>query len=300
MAAKKKSKSTSKSKSPQRATKPLSQLLRLPSGPVDLSSLDTAATHGFPGKGKEDGPALTQALAPEISDLQERRYANGRSDPENAKRVLVVLQGMDTSGKGGVIRHAMGMVDPQGIQLTSFKVPTDEERKHHYLWRIRRALPDPGMIGIFDRSQYEDVLVVRVEQLVPVSEWNKRYDEINTFEKKVADEGTTIIKCFLHVSFDEQKARLAARLASPDKYWKYNPGDVDARAKWPAYQQAYADALERCNTDYAPWFVIPADRKWYRNWAVAQLLREHLVGMDLSWPEATFDVAAEKARVAKS
>ena len=142
--------------------------------------------------------------------------------------------------------------------------------------------------------------LVRVEQLVPVSEWNKRYDEINALEKKISDEGTTIIKCFLHVSFDEQKARLAARLASPDKYWKYNPGDVDARAKWPAYQQAYADALERCNTDYAPWFVIPADRKWYRNWAVAQLLREHLVGMDLSWPEATFDVAAEKARVAKS
>jgi len=293
--AKKKSKSRSGS-----SHKALSQLLRLPEGPVDLSKLDTAATHGYPGKGKNDAAALTEALEPALSDLQERLYANGRSNRDSAPSVLVVLQGMDTSGKGGVIRHAMGMVDPQGIQLTSFKAPSEEERKHNYLWRIRRALPDPGMIGIFDRSQYEDVLVVRVEQMVPVSEWNKRYDEINAFERKAVEAGTTIIKCFLHVSFAEQKERLAARLQSPDKYWKYNPGDVDARKKWPAYQQAYADALERCNTDVAPWFVIPSDRKWYRNWAVAQLLKEHMVCLDLTWPEATFDVAAEKTRVAKS
>ena len=293
--AKKKSKSRSGS-----SHKALSQLLRLPEGPVDLSKLDTAATHGYPGKGKNDAAALTGALEPALSDLQERLYANGRSNRDSAPSVLVVLQGMDTSGKGGVIRNAMGMVDPQGIQLTSFKAPSEEERKHNYLWRIRRALPDPGMIGIFDRSQYEDVLVVRVEQMVPVSEWNKRYDEINAFERKVAEAGTTIVKCFLHVSFDEQKERLAARLQSPDKYWKYNPGDIDARKKWRAYQQAYADALERCNTDVAPWFVIPSDRKWYRNWAVAQLLKEHMVGLDLTWPEATFDVAAEKTRVAKS
>ncbi|MFT3832403.1 MAG: polyphosphate kinase 2 family protein [Micropruina sp.] len=298
MAAKKKSTKTKASAT--KPTEPLSALLRLPSGPVDLSAIDTAATPGYPGAGKADAPALTEALTPELSELQERLYANGRSEVEGAPSVLVLLQGMDTSGKGGVIRHAMGLVDPQGIQLTSFKVPTPEERKHHYLWRIRRALPKPGMIGIFDRSQYEDVLVVRVEQLVPVSEWNGRYDEINDFEKKAAEAGTTIIKCFLHVSFAEQKERLTARLASPAKYWKYNPRDVDARAKWPAYQEAYTDALERCNTDHAPWFVIPADRKWYRNWAVAQLLREHLIGLDLSWPEATFDVAAEKARVAKS
>ena len=289
-----------KSESTTHTSQSLTQLLRLPSGPVNLRTLDTAATHGYPGKGKQDAPALTAALAPEISDLQERLFANGRTAADTAPRVLVLLQGMDTSGKGGVIRHAMGMVDPQGIQLTSFKAPSEEERKHHYLWRIKKALPDPGMIGIFDRSQYEDVLVVRVEQLVEVSEWNKRYDEINALEQKISAEGTTIIKCFLHVSFEEQKARLAARLSSPEKYWKYNPKDVDARAKWPAYQQAYADALERCNTDHAPWFVIPADRKWYRNWAVAALLREHLVGMDLGWPDATFDVAAEKARVAKA
>jgi len=300
MAAKKKNKKSAKSKPTQHATQSISHLLRLAPGPVDLSKLDAAATPGFPGKGKADAPALTASLEPALSDLQERLFANGRSRGDGAPSLLLILQGMDTSGKGGVVRHAMGMVDPQGIQLTSFKAPSEEERKHNYLWRIRRALPDPGMIGIFDRSQYEDVLVVRVESLVPVSEWNKRYDEINTFERKVAEAGTTIIKCFLHVSFDEQKARLAARLSSPEKYWKYNPGDVDARRKWPAYQQAYADALERCNTDVAPWFVIPSDRKWYRNWAVAQLVKEHLVGLDLSWPEATFDVAKEKARVAKA
>ena len=275
----------------------VAHLHRLPPGAVDLAAIPTDQSPGFEG-GKTKGKAALSALGDELSDLQEMLWAERSTGSQ--RRVLLVLQGMDTSGKGGVIRHAMGMVDPQGIQLTSFKAPSEEERKHNYLWRIRRALPDPGMIGIFDRSQYEDVLVVRVEQMVPVSEWNKRYDEINAFERKAVEAGTTIIKCFLHVSFDEQKARLAARLQSPDKYWKYNPGDVDARKKWPAYQQAYADALERCNTDVAPWFVIPSDRKWYRNWAVAQLLKEHMVCLDLTWPEATFDVAAEKTRVAKS
>jgi len=299
MAAKKKK--NKKSSGPKiRPSEPLSRLLRAPEGTVDLASVASATTPGYPGVGKEDAPALTEALIPELSDLQERLYANGRSNPDEAPSVLVLLQGMDTSGKGGVIRHAMGMVDPQGIRLTSFKAPTEEERKHHYLWRIRRALPEPGLIGIFDRSQYEDVLTVRVNKMVPVSEWNGRYDEINKFESKVVEQGTTIIKCFLHVSFEEQKARLAARLASPEKYWKYNPQDVDERAKWPAYQQAYADVLERCNTDYAPWYIVPADRKWYRNWAVAQLLREHLIAMNLGWPEAKFNVAAEKARVAKA
>lgn len=281
-------------------TSPLSHLLRVPSGPVDLDRFDANAAPGYPGAGKADAPALTAALGPELSDLQERLYANSRADADFSKRILLILQGLDTAGKGGVIRHAVGMVDPQGVQLKAFKVPTAEELSHHYLWRIRKELPRPGMIGVFDRSQYEDVLVVRVENLVPVAEWNKRYDEINEFEAEVAASGTTIIKCFLNVSFEEQRGRLAARLESPDKYWKYNPGDVDVRAKWPAYREAYADALERCNTDVAPWFVIPADRKWYRNWAVAQLLREHLVSLDLQWPDVSFDIAREKARVAAS
>lgn len=279
---------------------PLSELLRLPAGPVDLGALDASAFPGYPGEGKDDAPALTQAIGPVLSDLQEQLFANGRSTPEAAQSVLVVLQGMDTSGKGGVVRHVMGMVDPQGIALTSFKAPTPEELQHNYLWRIRRALPGPGLIGVFDRSQYEDVLVVRVENLVPPEVWSRRYDEINAFEAKVAESGTRIIKCFLNVSFEEQKQRLAERLDDPTKYWKYNPGDVDVRAKWPAYQEAYAAALEKCNTDVAPWHVIPSDRKWYRNWAVAELLRETLAGMNLGWPAADFDIAVERERVARS
>jgi PPK2 family polyphosphate:nucleotide phosphotransferase len=279
---------------------PLSQLLRVPAGPVSVAGFDARATPGYPGKGKADAPALTAALGPQLSDLQEMLYAAGRSEPETAARVLVVLQGMDTSGKGGVIRHAFGLVDPQGIDLTAFKAPTEEERKHDYLWRIRNALPGAGKIGIFDRSHYEDVLVVRVESLVPEDVWSKRYDEINEFEAGLVASGTRLIKCMLNVSFEEQRNRLAERLEDPTKYWKYNPGDVNAREKWPAYMEAYAALLEKCNTDAAPWYVIPSDRKWYRNWAVAELLRETLAGMNLAWPPAEFDVAAEQKRVAAS
>ena len=236
------------------------------------------------------------AFVPELEDLQERLFANGRSTPETAPRVLLVLQGMDTSGKGGVVRHAIGMVDPQGVQITSFKAPTKTELAHPFLWRIDRARPGPGIIGIFDRSQYEDVLIVRVHDLVPEAVWSTRYDEINAWEEEVVASGTTIVKCFLHVSHDTQKERLLARLADPTKYWKYNPGDVEERALWPAYTEAYEAALERCSTQHAPWFVIPADRKWYRNWAVAQLLAEHLRGLDLAWPAADFEVGAEQAR----
>lgn len=280
--------------------RPLSQLLRLPQGPVSMAALDPSATPGFPGKGKQDAPDYTEALAPELSDLQEMLYASGRSTPDAAPRVLVVLQGMDTSGKGGVIRHAIGLVDPQGVDLTAFKAPTAEERKHHYLWRIRKALPGAGKIGIFDRSHYEDVLVVRVDSLVPQDVWGKRYQEINDFEAELVAGGTRLIKCMLNVSFDEQKARLAERLSDPAKYWKYNPGDVDSRAKWPAYMEAYEAALELCNTQDAPWHVIPSDAKWYRNWAVAELLRENLAEMGLRWPKAEFDVDVEQARVARS
>ncbi|MCA0294341.1 MAG: polyphosphate kinase 2 family protein [Actinobacteria bacterium] len=279
---------------------PLSELLRLPLGPVNVSSLDASATPGYPGKGKQDAPAQTAALGTQLSDLQETLYASARSTQEKAPRVLVVLQGMDTSGKGGLIRHAIGLVDPQGVDLTSFKAPTPEERKHNYLWRIRKALPRPGQIGIFDRSHYEDVLVVRVENLVPEDVWSKRYDEINRFEAELVADGYKLIKCMLNISFAEQKERLAARLANPTKYWKYNPGDVDVRAKWPAYMEAYSAALSKCNTEAAPWYVIPSDRKWYRNWAVAELLRETLAGMGLAYPPADFNVAAEQKRVAAS
>ena len=276
----------------------LSDLLRLPPGPVDVAALDAAATPGFPGaEGKADAPAVTAALGPELDVLQEQLFAHGRAGDGRTPRVLMILQGMDTSGKGGVIRHAIGMVDPQGVHIKAFKAPTAEERAHPFLWRITRELPDPGMIGIFDRSQYEDVLVVRVNSLVTRSVLSRRYATINNWEARLAAAGTVIIKCFLHVSPEEQRLRLLARLDDPTKHWKYNPGDIDERAKWPAYAEAYNTALERCNTEIAPWYVIPSDRKWYRNWAVAQLLAEHLRALNLDWPVADFDVAAEKARL---
>jgi PPK2 family polyphosphate:nucleotide phosphotransferase len=283
----------------QLVTEPLAELLRLPVGPVNMAQLDSAATPGFPGE-KEDAPKLTEALAPELSDLQERLYAAGRVKETTNQKILMVLQGMDTSGKGGTIRHAIGMVDPQGVKIKAFKAPTEEERAHHYLWRIERELPPPGMIGIFDRSHYEDVLVVRVHNLVDESVWSKRYDEINAWEAGLVDQGVVLIKCFLHLSSAEQKERLMARLEDPTKHWKYNPGDVDERAKWPAYMEAYRAVLERCNTERTPWYVIPADRKWYRNWAVAQLLIEHLRALNLEWPAADYDIEKEKRRVAAS
>jgi PPK2 family polyphosphate:nucleotide phosphotransferase len=286
----------SKPHEPLPVSRPLTELLRLPAGTVDLAGLDPAATPGFDG-GKADAGARTSAIEPELSDLQERLYANGRAELPGARRVLVILQGMDTSGKGGVIRHAIGMVDPQGVKIKAFKAPTEEERAHPYLWRIERELPPAGVIGIFDRSQYEDVLNVRVNQLVKESVWSRRYDEINAWEAELVASGTVVVKCFLHISPEEQKARLAARLDDPTKFWKYNPGDVEERAKWLAYVEAYQAVLERCSTQHAPWFVVPSDRKWYRNWAVAQLLVEHLRAMDLQWPAADFDVDVEKRRL---
>jgi PPK2 family polyphosphate:nucleotide phosphotransferase len=282
---------------PEAMTQPLTALLRLPAGSVDIGSLDTRGTPGFPGT-KVDAPALTQALAPELGDLQERLFASGRVSEADAKKLLVILQGMDTSGKGGVIRHAIGMVDPQGVKIKAFRAPTDEEQRHPFLWRIERELPPPGMIGIFDRSHYEDVLVARVRNLVKESVWSARYDEINTWEQDLLDSGTILIKCFLHISSAEQKDRLLARLDDPTKHWKYNPGDIEERARWLAYAEAYEAVLERCSTQLAPWFVIPADRKWYRNWAVAQLLLEHLRTLNLEWPLADFDVETEKKRLA--
>lgn len=275
----------------------LSELLRLPAGAVDLGTLDPSATPGFPG-GKSDAAAVSAALQRELEELQERLFAIGRARPEDAPRVLVVLQGMDTAGKGGVLKHAIGMVDPQGVQIKAFKAPSKVEQSHPFLWRIERALPGPGMIGIFDRSHYEDVLTVRVNHLVPAEVWGARYAEINAWEDALVASGTVLVKCFLHITADTQRERLMARLEDPEKYWKYNPRDVDERAKWPAYTEAYEAALERCSTQRAPWYVIPGDRKWYRNWAVAQLLVEHLRALGLEWPPADFDVATEKARLA--
>jgi PPK2 family polyphosphate:nucleotide phosphotransferase len=263
----------------------------------DLASFDRRSTPGWTG-GKGAAEESLADRGEQMSELQERLFAHGRTD--GTRSVLLVLQGLDTSGKGGIVRHVLGMVDPQGVALRSFGVPTEEERAHHYLWRIRNALPRPGYIGVFDRSHYEDVLVVRVEGLVPPETWEARYDEINAFEAEVAATGTVIVKVMLMVSADEQAARLRERLERPDKHWKYNPGDIDTREKWAAYQEAYQAVLDRTSTDIAPWHVIPADRKWYARLAVGELVLGALRSLDLTWPAADFDVATELARLAAS
>lgn len=273
----------------------IASALRLPDGPVDLAAIDTDAAPGFDGK-KADGKAALAAMQPELADLQERLWAERTAG--SGRRILLVLQGMDTSGKGGVLRHTIGLVDPQGVRITSFKAPTDEERAHDFLWRIEKGLPEAGYIGVFDRSHYEDVLIARVRGLADAGEIERRYGAINDFEARLVDEGFSIVKCMLHISADEQKARLAERLANPEKHWKYNPGDLDERAHWPAYREAYEIALERTSTEVAPWHVVPADKKWFRNLAVGQVLLDTLRSLDLQWPAADFDVAAETARLA--
>lgn len=262
---------------------------------VRLDSYDPAATPGFTG-GKKLGEQLLGKRGRVLSELQEMLFANGRSGDH--RNLLLVLQGMDTAGKGGVVRHVIGMVDPQGVRHAAFGVPTEEERRHHYLWRVRRRLPGAGQIGVFDRSHYEDVLVVRVQKLVPQAEWEQRFDEINRFEREVVDAGTTIVKVAMFVSLEEQKRRLAERLERPDKYWKYDPSDIDDRARWPEYQQAYQDVLDRTDTDHAPWYVVPADRKWFARLAITELLVDALTGLKLTWPAPHFDIETEKARLA--
>lgn len=261
-----------------------------------VADIKTNATPGFKGK-KADAAELQWERNMRFAQLQEMLYASSRSGSDN-RSLLLVLQGMDTAGKGGIVKHVVGSANPQGIRYHAFGVPTEEERNHHYLWRIRRALPPPGHIGVFDRSHYEDVLVVRVHNLVPPEVWGNRYEEINRFERRVVADGTTIIKVAMFVSLDEQKSRLSARLDRPDKYWKYNPKDVDERLMWPAYQEAYQAMLERTSTDVAPWHVVPCDRKWYSRLAILELLIEALEGLGLSWPPADFDVKVEKQRLA--
>lgn len=270
--------------------------LLLPDGPVRLAEHDTGSRLGFEGDKEAAQQALVE-VGEELADLQERLWS--RRTVGDRRRVLLVLQGMDTSGKGGVIRKALGLVDPQGLQITAFKAPTAEELQHDFLWRVHRAVPTPGHIGVFDRSHYEDVLIQRVRGMAPPEEIERRYREIVDFERELAADGVVLLKCFLHLGPDEQHARLAERLANPEKHWKFNPGDIDDRSLWHTYQAAYEVALERTHRPEAPWHVVPADRKWVRNLAVACLLRDTLAAMDLQWPEATFDVESERRRLAE-
>ena len=275
--------------------KDVANALRVGKGFV-LADVDTSGTPGFTGD-KLAGKAALKACEAELSDQLERLFA--ASTTGSKRSLLLVVQGMDTSGKGGILRHVIS-VNPQGVKATGFKAPTKEELAHDFLWRIEKALPGAGQLGVFDRSHYEDVLIVRVHDLVPEAVWSKRYAQINAFERKAIASGTTVIKVLTHISKDEQKARLMERLDRPDKYYKYNPGDVDERSHWGSYMEAYQTVLDKTSTVGAPWHVVPADRKWYARLAVQQLLLEGLRGMNLQWPQADFDVEAEKKRLSAS
>lgn len=240
-----------------------------PGTKVHLDEIDPDDKSEFDGD-KKEAKAELEKITDSLDGLQERLYA------EDKRSVLFVIQAMDTGGKDGLIRSVFGELNPAGCRVETFKAPTSLELDHDYLWRIHRAVPPRGMIGVFNRSQYEDVLVVRVHNLVPKEIWEKRYDQINAFEKMLTDEGTTIVKFFLHISKDEQKKRLQERIEDPTKNWKFNPNDLKERALWDEYQKAYQDVLSKTSTEYAPWYVVPANRKWYRNIVVGRIVRETL------------------------
>ena len=265
-----------------------------------LAAVDPDATPGFDGVVKKNADEALASGVGLLDSLQEKLYANSKAaaDDGGGRKVLLVLQAMDTAGKGGIVRHVVGSVDPQGVRLTAFKAPTPEERAHDFLWRVRSRVPGPGLIGVFDRSHYEDVLIARVHELAPAEEIEARYGQIRQFEQDLVDDGTTIVKVMLQISSADQKERLLERLDRPDKHWKYNPGDVDERMRWADYQAAYQLALERTSTPDAPWFVVPAGKKWYARLAVQHLLIDALERLNLDWPPAAFDVAAEKLRLA--
>lgn len=249
---------------------------------VDLSAIDPTDAGATPG-GKEETNAALATLVARLADLQAQLWA------EAQRRVLVVLQGIDTSGKGGTIDHVFGGVHPAGLRVVSFKAPSSTELARDYLWRVHANVPAAGELAVFDRSHYEDVLAVRVLGLVPEARWRRRYDHINAFEQLLTDEGTTVVKLFLHISEDEQRQRLQARLEDPTKRWKFRTEDLESRARWADYQTAFAEAIERTSTAHAPWHIIPANRKWYRNWAVATIVVGVLEQMDLRWPDPIDD-----------
>jgi len=272
------------------------EILRVGPG-FELAAVNPDATPGFEGS-KVDGGRVLAEFDAQLSDLQERLFAASRQGAKDA--VLLILQGMDTAGKGGIVRHVIGAVDPQGIEHHAFKQPAGEELMHDFLWRVALRLPGYGMIGCFDRSHYEDVLVHRVRGLSPADEIEERYGLINGFEARLAGGGMRIVKVMLHISREEGRARLQERLDRSDKYWKYNPGDVDERRYWDQYMHAYQLALVRTSTDYAPWFVVPANKKWYARLAVQQLLLIALQQIDPQWPAPAFDIEEEKKRLAAS
>jgi PPK2 family polyphosphate:nucleotide phosphotransferase len=256
----------------------------LPGNSVKLSEWDPSDMSAFPVDKKEGRERLLE-LNHKLEELQELLFA------EDKHKVLIVLQAMDTGGKDGTIRHVFEGVNPQGVRVASFKKPSAKELDHDYLWRVHKQVPGKGEIVIFNRSHYEDVLVVRVHNLVPKELWSNRYDHINQFERMLVDEGTTILKFYLNINLVEQKERFQARLDEPHKRWKFNPQDLEERQLWPQYMEAYEDVLERTSTPWAPWYVVPANRKWYRNLVVGTVIIETLMSLDMRYPEPDFDPA---------
>lgn len=263
---------------------------------TQLSAIDAGATPGFDGTEKAGVKALARG-AEELTELQEMLFA-GREHRDGS--VLLILQAMDTAGKGGIVRHVVGAVDPQGVKIAAFKKPTAEELAHDFLWRIEREVPPTGFIGVFDRSHYEDVLIGRVRALASPEEIERRYAAIVDFERNLVATGTRIVKVMLLIDAETQYDRLAARLDRPEKHWKYNPGDVDERLLWNDYHEAYQVAMERTSTPEAPWFVVPANEKWYARLAVQSLLIDAMKDIQPLWPTADYDVAVERARLEAS
>lgn len=255
-----------------------------PGQSVELSQFPTRSEELFPME-KREGKDLMKLHSAEIDELQTQFYAEGKH------RLLVVFQAMDTGGKDGSIRSVFEKMDPQGIRVASFKRPSSEELAHDYLWRVHKQIPQDGEVVIFNRSHYEDILAVRVREIFPEAVWSKRYDHIVNFEQMLADEGTTIVKIFLHISKEEQKERLQARLDEPAKNWKFNPGDLDDRALWPKFMDAYEGVLGKTSTDVAPWYVIPADRKWYRNLVISKIIIDTMKSLNMEYPPVDFDPA---------
>jgi PPK2 family polyphosphate:nucleotide phosphotransferase len=273
-----------------------SETLRIGSGFV-LADADPDSTPGFAGD-KADGQALLADLDGKLAELQETLFAESRFG--GTKRILLILQAMDTAGKGGIVKHVMAAMDPQGVQFKAFKAPTAEEKSYDFLWRIEKEVPAAGMVGVFDRSHYEDVLIHRVRGWASPEELKRRYRSINEFEARLADSGTKIVKVMLNISRDEQKSRLLARLDNPAKHWKYSRGDLDERAFWDDYMAAYQAAFDETNNEAAPWHVVPANKKWFARIAVQQLLLSALTDLQLQWPKADFDVEAERQLVERS
>jgi PPK2 family polyphosphate:nucleotide phosphotransferase len=269
---------------------PMRNLLRVRAGRgrINLAAIDPSKTSGVK---REHAYELTPAGEEHIMSLQDCLHATAK------RSVLIVLQGMDTSGKDGTIRYALRGLDPQGVRIVSFKAPTPNERRHDFLWRVRGQLPLPGEIVVFNRSHYEDVLIAKVRELASPEVIEERYGLINRFEAQIVKRGTVFLKLFLHISADEQQARLLARLREPDKQWKFSGADIRERPYWDEYQRAYATAIGRCSTAAAPWYVIPANHKWYRNWAVSRLLIETMEEMKLTYPIPQLDVRALKKQI---